>query len=70
MRYFRNFFSNRFRCPVCGKHWFSEAGAYEVCPVCGWEDDPVQRREPDFEGGANELSLNQYRSRYQEELHE
>ncbi|ARP50579.1 hypothetical protein B6259_06620 [Ruminococcaceae bacterium CPB6] len=32
-----------------------------VCPVCGWEDDGVQLDEPDLEGGANEMSLNEAR---------
>ena len=51
-------------CPCCQQHFFSERNAYEICPVCGWEDDPVQRRDPDFEGGANKLSLNQAREQY------
>ena len=54
-------------CPVCGNYSFEEKGAYEICPICGWEDDPVQRREPDFEGGANTLSLNEARRKYAEE---
>ncbi|AON55491.1 CPCC family cysteine-rich protein [Herbaspirillum seropedicae] len=33
-------------------------GDYSVCPVCGWEDDPVQFADPDCRGGANEMSLN------------
>lgn len=44
-------------CPVCGKYYFTEKNAYEICPVCGWEDDKLQRREPDFKGGANRMSL-------------
>lgn len=44
-------------CPCCGKHSFNEAGTYEICPVCGWEDDPKQRRDEALAGGANELSL-------------
>ncbi|MDO4285377.1 MAG: CPCC family cysteine-rich protein [Eubacteriales bacterium] len=54
----------RLLCPCCGKHRFKEEGFYEICPVCGWEDDPLQRDEPDFEGGANDESLNQARARY------
>lgn len=33
-------------------------GEYIICPHCGWEDDPVQFKDPNFAGGANELSLN------------
>lgn len=53
-------------CPCCGEYIFEEKDAYEICPVCGWEDDPVQRRDPDFAGGANSLSLNEARRKYQE----
>lgn len=46
-------------CACCGERVFLSLGDYEICDVCGWEDDPVQSRDPDYEGGANELSLNQ-----------
>ena len=48
-------------CPVCGKHRFEYQDFYEIWPICGWEDDGLQREDPDFEGGANEMSLNQAR---------
>jgi hypothetical protein len=53
-------------CPCCGELTLAEAptGTYEICAVCGWEDDNVQFRDPDSTGGANELSLNQARARY------
>lgn len=57
----RLFFRKK-KCPVCGKHRFTEK--YEICPVCGWENDPVQARDKDFAGGANELSVNQARQAY------
>jgi hypothetical protein len=34
--------------------------------VCGWEDDPVQRADPSFAGGANVLSLNEARAAWRE----
>ena len=34
-----------------------EPGTYEICEICGWEDDPVQLRHPLMGGGANKLSL-------------
>ena len=64
MGLYRTFFKNKYRCPVCGRHYFEQIGKYEICPVCGWEDDPVQRRDPDFEGGANRPSLNQARAAF------
>lgn len=66
MNLHRFFFKRKYLCPVCGRHHFQEIGAYEICPVCGWEDDPVQRREPYFEGGANSMSLDQAREAYAE----
>ena len=49
-------------CPVCGQHIFSEP--HEICPVCGWEEDRVQQEDPDFAGGANELSLAEAQRRW------
>lgn len=50
---------SRFPCPCCRYPTLSEQppGTYGVCPVCDWEDDGVQFREPDYEGGANRVSL-------------
>lgn len=53
-------------CPVCGKHTFEEDDNFEICPICGWEDDGIQRDDPDYCGGANKLSLNEYRKKYKE----
>jgi hypothetical protein len=46
-------------CPGCGFRTISEEvyGSYEICPVCGWEDDPVQLANPCSGGGANKESL-------------
>lgn len=46
-------------CPCCGNKTIDELGCYEICPVCGWEDDPVQSADPDFSGGANSSNLNE-----------
>ncbi len=47
------------KCKVCG------LGAIEhdfaICEYCGWEADCLQNDEPDYIGGANEMSLNQYK---------
>lgn len=55
---------NNLPCPCCKSLVLEESGEYEICPVCGWEDDPVQRKDPDFAGGANELSLNEARKAF------
>lgn len=42
-----------FPCPCCGYFVFGEEpGSYDICPVCGWEDDLSQLRFPTM-GGAN-----------------
>ena len=48
----------RFACPACGyRMWESPFGCYEICAVCGWEDDAVQRVYPFNPVGANHISL-------------
>ena len=55
-----------FKCPVCGKYTFqSGPGSYEICPVCGWENDKAQYKDPNLKGGANRLSLKEYKKQYE-----
>lgn len=49
------------KCPVCGEHEFQMKSDYDVCPVCEWENDGLQMAKPDYAGGANDLSLNDYK---------
>ena len=55
-------------CPCCSNFTFDEepSGTYEICPVCGWEDDEVQFNAPSFAGGANKPSLNEAKANYKE----
>jgi hypothetical protein len=55
-------------CPCCKNLTLSEPppGTFEVCPVCYWEDDAVQFKDPTYAGGANRMSLEIARSNYQE----
>lgn len=55
-----------FECPCCGKRTLDDEGHYDICSVCGWEDDPIQRDDPDYDGGANVMSLNQARKAFKE----
>ena len=57
-----------FICPCCGERTLSELDGYEICAVCNWEDDPVQSSSPDFEGGANSMSLNQARAAWRDKV--
>lgn len=52
------------KCPVCGKYEFEREGDYDICPVCGWENDGIQNSSPDMSGGANHMSLNEAREAY------
>ncbi len=45
-------------CPACGFAVLADGyGSYEICEVCGWEDDGVQLANPTSGGGANRRSL-------------
>lgn len=44
----------RHKCPVCGEYTFEDVDSYDICPVCGWEDDGYFSG-----GGANEMSLDE-----------
>ena len=48
-------------CPVCGKCTLTLFG---VCEECGWENDPLQYEDPDYAGGANQMSLNEAKVAY------
>ena len=48
-------------CPVCGQTEFPFEGSFFICKVCGWEDDNIQYEDHDYTGGANKLSVNQYK---------
>ena len=55
-------FEENIPCPVCGEYTFEEEDDHDICPVCGWENDDLQRTQPDLCGGANKPSLNQARA--------
>ena len=52
-------------CPCCLEYHFENVNFFETCPICGWQDDLVQRHEPDYRGGANKESLNQHRREWE-----
>ena len=56
----------KYKCPCCGYYTLSEEpqGTYDICDVCYWGDDDIQNDDPDFEGGFNDMSLNQARESY------
>jgi hypothetical protein len=58
----------RFPCPCCDLLTLDDRppGTFEICPVCGWEDDGLQFVDMEREGGANRISLDQARENYRE----
>lgn len=56
----------KFVCKCCGCAALDSADEYEVCPVCCWEKDRTQERDPEYRGGANAVSLNEARKNYAE----
>jgi hypothetical protein len=52
---------NASTCPACGRTTLAEPGTFQICPTCGWVDDPAQSREPDRAEGANGLALSEAR---------
>jgi rubrerythrin len=58
---------HKFACPCCGYKTFKHEpdGSYNICNVCFWEDDSIQLADPDYEGGANRVSLRQAQKNFQ-----
>ncbi|MDX7998101.1 hypothetical protein FE394_02535 [Xenorhabdus sp. Reich] len=55
---------SKYNCPCCNNASFSFFGEYDICPICGWEDDPIQFQDPDYSGGANSMSLNEAKNAF------
>lgn len=55
-------------CPCCGYLTFGEdcPGSFDICPVCFWEDDPIQFTDPTYKGGANNVSLEEAQRNFAE----
>jgi uncharacterized OB-fold protein len=51
------------KCPVCGNYEFPMEDSFDICDVCGWEDDQYQINHPD-ETGANSITLNEAKEQY------
>ncbi len=56
----------KYRCRCCGYRTLEHLaeGTYELCPVCYWEDDPVQAEDENRQGGANGVSLKEARENF------
>ena len=62
----------KYQCKCCGYYTLNDEpldperfpGTFEICPVCYWEDDSLQFLDPDYEGEANKVSLNQAKENF------
>lgn len=53
-----------YKCFCCGYYSLSE-DSDDICPICWWQDDIVQREDPNYGGGPNHgISLNEARENY------
>ena len=49
----------KIRCPICGNMAFEEEDDYDICEVCGWENDSAHFLSPDqYHGPNGKWSLN------------
>ena len=49
------------KCAVCGH----PVDAFDICEICGWQDDDVLVHCPDTLMGPNDMTLNEARKAYQ-----
>ncbi len=58
----------KYRCPCCGALSLDEENNFDICSLCDWEDDPLQKKKPDLGGGANLMSLNEAKEYFYKEI--
>jgi hypothetical protein len=57
----------KYKCPCCEYITLDENPkdpTFEICPVCCWENDPLQSDKPDYCGGPNRVSLIQAKKNF------
>jgi len=52
-------------CPCCNSKTLRSQGCMEICPVCGWEDDPESSANEDAVSYPNGITLRKARENYQ-----
>lgn len=62
----RNNYLDPVVCPVCEKTVFDHTNSFDICDVCGWENDGVQADDHNYTGGANVMSVNEARKAWKE----
>ncbi|HPF15159.1 MAG: hypothetical protein H6830_02875 [Planctomycetes bacterium] len=54
------------QCPCCDYYTLGERAAYEICPVCYWEDDGQGLDRMDDISGPNHLTLRAARRNFEQ----
>lgn len=50
-------------CACCNK---TEVEFYDICEICGWQNDLLQNKKADYKGGSNKMSLNEAKKAFAE----
>lgn len=46
------------KCPLCGEYEFKDSLTYDICPVCGWEDNGLET-DPNYKTHPSQMSFNE-----------
>lgn len=57
-----------YKCECCGEKTIEKLGWFLPCDNCGWCEDIVQTKRPDYRGGYNVISLNEAKEIYKKSL--
>lgn len=61
-----NLIQNKIICPCCKEYTIDKNYyLFNICEICFWEYDPVQNDDPNYAGGANCHSLNEYKKEFE-----
>lgn len=45
-------------CPLCGEYEFKDSLSYDICPICGWEDNGFES-DPNYKPDPTQMSFNE-----------
>ncbi|WP_185146876.1 CPCC family cysteine-rich protein [Chryseobacterium echinoideorum] len=57
-----------YRCSCCGYLTLDSTGEYDICRLCGWEDDGTKATEVNRFSQVNGSALNNYRNEFEKKL--